>query len=260
METTWGPHGNSIFVYYQTLNDCLRSEPLPYGQHIAIFKSRLTDPRSGVAFTISQRKSNQIILRKKHFPLKIIAPIWGVKPSPSKRGRRCNGTELLHFHGDEEEEGVGQGRSFGRKDSLGLEVKTTYYKLKSKHRQKINDVPSQNLLKVCRLEFQWFQLFRIIIVLKSFSLTQENVTVVRKHCSTLTKVVRPMLIQIMHICSDKWQVTSDVPVLVRARSANWQYWKAIADAEADTGSATLYISPGKIIHLDLMDTHFFFAI
>ena len=59
------------------------------------------------------------------------------------------------------------------------------------------------------------------------------------------------------ICSDKWQVTSDVPVLVRARSANWQYWKAIADAEADTGSATLYISPGKIIHLDLMDTHSF---
>ena len=114
LSVIWGPHGYSIFVFYQTLNYCLRSEPLPYGQHIAIFKSRLTDPRSGVAFTLSQRNSNQIILRKKHFPLKIIAPIWGVKPSPSKRGRRCNGTELLHFHGDEEEEEVGQGRSFGR--------------------------------------------------------------------------------------------------------------------------------------------------
>ena len=117
--TFWLPLGDHLvttwYLIWWPLGDCLRSEPLLCGQHIAIFKSRLTDPSLGEAFAISQWNSSQIILRKKHFPLKIIAPIWGVKPSPSKRGRRCNGTELLHFHGDEEEEEeVGQGRSFGR--------------------------------------------------------------------------------------------------------------------------------------------------
>ena len=149
--TFWWPLGDHLvttwYLIWWPLGDCLRSEPLLCGQHIAIFKSRLTDPSLGEAFAISQWNSNQIILRKKHFPLKIIAPIWGVKPSPSKRGRRCNGTELLHFHGDEEEEEeVGQGRSFGRKDCLELEVKKTYYKIKSNHRKKIIVVPSQNRL------------------------------------------------------------------------------------------------------------------
>ena len=41
---------------------------------------------------------------------------------------------------------------------------------------------------------------------------------------------------------DRWRTTVRV---LAAQAANWQYWKAIAGAEADTSSATLAISPEK---------------
>ena len=48
----------------------------------------------------------------------------------------------------------------------------------------------------------------------------------------------------------RWEMTDwkTGEVQVLGGGANWQYWKAIAGAEADTSSATLYISPPRHRH------------